>query len=102
MKKIKGTHLIKMSKLLSKTNLKQDIKNSRKENKEDAFCLTIDLLFSVLEMLGDQGLEDELWELLSELFEADAKEMELEELIKNFKELSKENNLTGFFTQLTQ
>ena len=53
-------------------------------------------------MLGDQGLEDELWELLSELFEADAKEMELEELIKNFKELSKENNLTGFFTQLTQ
>ena len=102
MKKIKGTHLIKMSKLLSKTNLKQDIKNSRKENKEDAFCLTVDLLFSVLEMLGDQGLEDELWELLSELFEADAKEMELEELIKNFKELSKENNLTGFFTQPTQ
>lgn len=102
MKKIKGTHLIKMSKLLSKTNLKQDIKNSRKENKEDAFCLTVDLLFSVLEMLGDQGLEAELWELLSELFEADAKEMELEELIKNFKELSKENNLTSFFTQLTQ
>lgn len=102
MKKIKGTHLIKMSKLLSKTNLKQDIKNSRKENKEDAFCLTVDLLFSFIEMLGDQGLEDELWELLSELFEADAKEMELEELIKNFKELSNGNNLTGFFTQLTQ
>ena len=44
MKKIKGTHLIKMSKLLSKTNLKQDIKNSRKENKEDAFCLTVEFI----------------------------------------------------------
>ena len=82
MKKLNLTHLVSVSRLLRKTNLKNQIKNLRKANtvtkemteeeKQDTFFnATLDLIFSLLDALAIDGNDQELYNLLDDIFEAD-------------------------------
>jgi len=64
----------------------------------------LEIMFTIFEMCGDSGVEKELYKMLDSIFEAEKsiENMELIDVVKNFKELAEENDLMLFFKQAGQ
>lgn len=102
MKKLNGKHLFLLAKIIRKSTIKEDISeifNSVSEENNDTVKEKIGVQFALAlaSTLGDDVVKDVTCELLNDVFEADILEMELNDIIKNMKQLSEENNLIDFF-----
>ena len=103
MKKLQAKHLFQLSKIIKAGNLKEELGNILEQNQKGEISterLGIEMFMSIISACGDDRVEQLIYKLLDDVFEADTKEMSLEALLCHFKQLAKENNLLGFFRQL--
>ncbi len=117
MRKLIFKDVMSVAQIMKKTNIKENIYNMLKSDelksaltqKEDAQvnkdALGVKVVFMFVEILGDNNVEQNIYDLLTDIFEEDAQNMELSKLTENINILAKENNLSNFLksaSQLTQ
>lgn len=110
MRKIQLRDVMTFSKILKKTNIKDELtvvfkkaKNTAKNKKveeSDLQQIGMDIIFLLLESAGDA--EDLIYKLLDDIFETEkinksVKEMNIDEVITYIMQLAKENDLVSFF-----
>ena len=103
MRKIQFQDTFVLARIIKKADVKDILiraNNSLKQdnvNKEDVF---LDVLFSVLSGAADEGVENEIYELLGGVAEKgtdEIKRLQIDELIDLVKKIAKENDLSNFF-----
>ncbi len=117
MRKLIFQDVISVAQIMRKTNTNEKIYNMLKSDelksalaqKEDAQvnkdALGFKVVFMFVEILGDNNVEQDIYDLLTDVFEEDAQNMELSKFAENINILAKENNLLNFLksaSQLTQ
>ncbi len=128
MRKLIFQDVISVAQIMRKTNIKENIYNmlksdelksalTQKENAQvnkdiqkqnnidTATALGVNMAVIFVEILGDNNVEQDIYNLLTDIFEEDAQSMELSKLTENINILAKENNLSNFLksaSQLTQ
>lgn len=83
--------------------LKPIIKKAN-SGKEDAENIGIDVILTVMECVSQHAAENAVYSFLAapfEMTEDEVKELPIPELIKNLKELAKENDLADFFSSVS-
>ena len=110
MRKIQFRDVMTLSKILKKTNMKDELAavfektkktaTNKKVKEADLQQIGMDIIFLLLESAGDA--EDLIYKLLDDIFETDklnrsVKEMDIDEVITYIMQLAKENNLSSFF-----
>lgn len=110
MRKIQLKDVMILSKILKKTNMKDELaavfekaKNTAKNKiveEADLQQIGMDIIFLLLESAGDA--EDLIYKLLDDIFETDkfnksVKEMNIDEVITYIMQLAKENDIAAFF-----
>lgn len=102
MKKLTGKHLFSMAKIIRTSNVKEELGELIAKNQAGELSterLGIEAFMIVINACGDDRVEQRIYELLDDIFEAKTADMSLEALAKNFVQLAKENNLANFFKQ---
>jgi len=100
MKKLTGKHVFAMAKIIKAANLKEELGEViAKAQKEEVSTeqVGIDALMTVISACGDDKVEQKVYDLLDDVFEAKTADMSLEAIAQNFKQLAQENNLMSFF-----
>ena len=94
-----------IGRILSKANLKEEIKKvivgKTITNEKDAEQLGFDLLFTILVNCSDETVETEIFQLLASLFECDieeARKMDPIETFKKIKEVADWKEWKAFFS----
>ena len=116
MKKLCTKDLFNAMRFVKKANIKDEIlpmfnkaEELVKQTKSDAEMSKLieeqgfELIYKIMEIVTDEGIEEEFYRLLSNPFEMDADtiaNMPLNEFFNCFVVLAKENNLKDFFTQV--
>lgn len=110
MRKIQFKDVMTLSKILKKTNMKDELVSvfekakktatNKKVKETDLQQIGMDIIFLLLESAGDA--EDLIYKLLDDIFETDklnksVKEMNIDEVITYIMQLAKENDLASFF-----
>ena len=100
MKKLTGKHLFSMAKIIRASNVKEELGELIAKNQTGELSterLGIEAFMVVINACGDDRVEQRIYDLLDDIFEAKTADMSLEALAKNFAQLAKENNLANFF-----
>ena len=100
MKKLTGKHIFAMAKIIKAANLKEELGEiiEKAQNGEmSTEKVGIEGFMAVVTACGDDKVEQRVYELLDDVFEAKTADMSLEAIAENFKQLAKENNLMSFF-----
>lgn len=103
MRKIQFQDTFRMARIIKKANLKKDfIEAAKAGSKKGASAkdIGIDVLFAIIDAATDEDLEKEIYEFLGGITELGAetiKQKSMSELIEQFKEIAKENDLKVFF-----
>lgn len=88
MRNLGNEDIFAIGRILSKANLKEEIKKVAIGNEKDVEAIGFDLLFTILVSCSDKAVENEIFEFLASVFEKDVAEvrrmdpMETFELIK--------------------
>ena len=106
MRKLLTGDLFAAMRIVKASNAKEALKPVLKQiNKDaDAEDVGIDVIMTLLECASDQKAEKAIYSFLSSPFEMEADDvanLPLNDLLQNMKELAKENDLAGFFSQLS-
>lgn len=120
MRKLIMKDLVSVAQIMTKANLKAkvndilkflEIKDNEKNNKDsksnneknknnntyNTTVMGVNCIIAVIEILGDSGVEQNIYDLLTDIFGEDAQNMELDKLIKNLGIIFKENDMSSFF-----
>lgn len=100
MKKLGLPHVFKMSRLIKKAKLKEalsDVIVEASNQETDKTKLGVDIAFKIAEACAEEGVEQQVYELLDDVTGKKVEEMALDEVINTVKEIAKENNLVSFF-----
>lgn len=100
MKKLTGKHVFAMAKIIKAANLKEELGEviAKAQSQEiSTEKVGIEGLMTVINACGDDKVEQRVYDLLDDVFEAKTADMSLETIAENFKKLAKENNLMSFF-----
>lgn len=100
MKKLTGKHVFAMAKIIKAANLKDELGEviaKAQEGEMSTEKAGIEGMMAVITACGDDNVENRVYELLDDVFEAKTADMSLEMIAVNFKQLAKENNLMSFF-----
>ena len=107
MRKLRTIDLFAAMRIMRNANLREELKPVIKmgaEGKVDVTDLGIEGVLYLIEATGSPKVEKAFYDFLAGPFECkaeDIEQMELTELFKNLKEFAEENDLTSFFTQLS-
>ncbi|WP_294352169.1 hypothetical protein [uncultured Clostridium sp.] len=120
MRKLQLRDTFSVARLIKKANLKEtlrdiikdpsvkkivdDEKNNKKNLDDKAEDIGINIIFSIIEKISDEGIEKDLYKLFASIFEITEKEVEEMsplEFLNNLKILAKENDLRSFLSQAT-
>ena len=100
MKKLTGKHVFAMAKIIKAANLKDELGEviaKAQTGEMSTEKVGIEGLMTVINACGDDKVEQRVYELLDDVFDAKVADMSLEAIAENFKQLAKENNLMSFF-----
>jgi hypothetical protein len=103
MRKLVFGDLFNAAKVIKQANLKSELTEFIKKGQEkdvDIEELGIEVIMTVVESCGNNGVDQAFYEFLSGPFEMKADEIKnlpLNELIDKFKQLVQENDLVAFF-----
>lgn len=100
MKKLTGKHIFQMAKIINVAHLKDELGEIILKAQEEGTSIEkvgIEGLMTVISACGDDKVEQRIYELLDDVFEAKFADMSLETINENFKKLARENNLMSFF-----
>lgn len=100
MKKLTGKHVFAMAKIIKAANLKEELGEviAKAQSQEiSTEKVGIEGLMTVINACGDDKVEQKVYDLLDDVFEAKTADMSLEMIGVNFKQLAQENNLMSFF-----
>lgn len=89
-----------MAKIIKAANLKEDLGEviaKAQTSEMSTEKVGIEGLMTVINACGDDKVEQKVYDLLDDVFEAKVADMSLEAITENFKQLAKENNLMSFF-----
>lgn len=106
MRKLVFKDAMRVARIIKKGNLKDQLSKIAEKTTEenvDVGKLGVEVIMTLLEACGDVGVENEIYSLLGDIFEAENVEnMSLETLTEKLKQLAKENNLESFFELASQ
>ncbi len=100
MKKLTGKHVFAMAKIIKAANLKEELGEviAKAQSQEiSTEKVGIEGLMTVINACSDDKVEQRVYDLLDDVFEAKTADMSLEVIAANFKQLATENNLMSFF-----
>lgn len=102
MRKLKTSDIPVLCRCVKRLGLKDEIKKIAEEsnNMQDAFGKGFDMLWNLFDIATEKEGEVYLYEFLSGPFEMTADEvrdLDMDVLIENIKQLIRENNLSAFF-----
>lgn len=100
MKKLGLPHVFKMSRLIKKAKLKEalsDVIVEASNPDADKTKIGVDIAFRVMDACCEEGVEQQLYDLLNDVTGKKIEEMALDEVMEAVKEIAKENNLLSFF-----
>lgn len=99
MKKLTGKHVFAMAKIIKAANLKEEIGEiiAKSQGEQNTEKIGIEGMMAVITACGNDKVEQRVYELLDDVFEAKTADMSLEAIALNFKQLAQENNLMSFF-----
>ena len=72
MRTLQNTDIFSLGRILSKANLKEEIKNIATDKNTTPESLGFDLLFTLFTKCSDKQVEEEIYEFLASIFEVDA------------------------------
>lgn len=99
MKKLTGKHVFGMAKIIKEANLKEELGEviaKAQSGEMSTEQVGIEGFMAVVTACGDAKVEQRVYELLDDVFEAKVADMSLEAIAQNFKQLAQENNLMSF------
>ncbi|PHV71912.1 hypothetical protein CS063_00070 [Sporanaerobium hydrogeniformans] len=100
MRKLTGKHVFAMAKIIKAANIKEELGEIIAKSQEEKMSVEkvgIEGLMTVINACGDDKVEQRVYDLLDDVFEAKTADMSLEAIAQNFKQLAQENNLMSFF-----
>lgn len=99
MKKLTGKHVFAMAKIIKAANLKEELGEiiAKSQGEQNIEKIGIEGMMAVITACGNDQVEQRVYELLDDVFEAKTADMSLEAIALNFKQLAQENNLMSFF-----
>lgn len=100
MKKLTGKHVFAMAKIIKAASLKEELGEIIAKSQEEGVKVEkvgIEAMMTIVSACGDDKVEQRVYELLDDVFEAKTADMSLEAIAENFKQLARENNLMSFF-----
>ena len=101
MRNLGNEDIFAIGRILSKANLKEEIKKVAIGNEKDVEALGFDLLFTILISCSDRAVEAEIYEFLSSIFEMEVEEVKKLDPIKTFemiKEVADWGKWKSFFS----
>lgn len=121
MRKLIMKDIITVAKIMKKADLKTKVndilkfvlpQSNTKDDKDDkdikndkTYNITVmgaNCIIAVIEILGDSCAEQDIYNLLTDIFEEDSQTMELDKLIKNLEILFEQNNILNFLKSASQ
>ena len=84
MRSLQNTDVFAFGRILSKANLKEEIKKVAIGNEKDVEMLGYDLLFTIFTSCSDKAVEAEIFEFLASIFEMDIEEVKKMDPIETF------------------
>ena len=89
MRTLQNTDIFAFGRILSKANLKDEIKKISVGNEKDVEAIGFDLLFTILTSCSDKAVEEEIFSFLASIFEMDIEEVKKLDPIETFEMMSK-------------
>ena len=101
MRKLQNSDIFAFGRILTKANLKEEIKKISIGNEKDVEAIGFDLLFTVFTNCSDKEAEEEIYSLLASLFEVeveDVKKMDPIETFEKIKQVADWEKWKSFFS----
>lgn len=89
MRTLQNTDIFAFGRILSKANLKDEIKKISVGNEKDVEAIGFDLLFTILTSCSDKAVEEEIFTFLASIFEMEVEEVKKLDPIETFEMMSK-------------
>ena len=89
MRNLQNTDIFAFGRILTKANLKDEIKKVTTGNEKDAEAIGFDLLFTILTNCSDKAVEEEIFSFLASLFEMEVEEVKKLDPIETFEMITK-------------
>jgi hypothetical protein len=89
MRTLQNTDIFAFGRILSKANLKDEIKKISVGNEKDVEAIGFDLLFTILTSCSDKAVEEEIFSFLASIFEMEVEEVKKLDPIETFEMMSK-------------
>lgn len=89
MRTLQNRDIFAFGRILSKANLKDEIKKISVGNDKDVEAIGFDLLFTILTSCSDKAVEQEIYTFLASIFEMEVEDVERLEPIETFEKMSK-------------
>lgn len=101
MKKLNGTHVFKVARIMKATKLGDKLAELYSGKKQDPTKLGIKVFMTVIESAGEEGVDRLVFNLLDELLEIqNSAEIDLDELIDLLKAYGEQNDVKGFLAKV--
>lgn len=101
MKKLNGTHVFKVARIIKKAKLGDKVAELYGGKKQDATKLGIKVFMTIVESAGEEGVDKEVFALLNELLEVEnSEEMDVFELLDLLKSYGEQNDVKGFLSKV--
>lgn len=89
MRNLQNPDIFAIGRILSKANLKEEIKKVAIGNDKDAESIGFDLLFTIFLNCSDKAVEEEIFSFLASIFEMDIEDVKKMEPMETFEMISK-------------
>ena len=89
MRNLQNTDIFAFGRILSKANLKDEIKKVSVNNEKDVEALGYDLLFTIFTSCSNKEAEEEIYNFLAPIFEMDVEEVKKLDPIETFEMIKK-------------
>ncbi len=88
MRKLQNSDIFAFGRILTKANLKEEIKKVSIGNEKDVEAIGFDLLFTVFTNCSDKAVEEEIYSFFASIFETDVEEVKKMDPIETFEKIS--------------
>ena len=88
MRKLQNSDIFAFGRILTKANLKEEIKKISIGNEKDVEAIGFDLLFTVFTNCSDKEVEEEIYSFFASLFEVDVEAIKEMDPIETFEKIS--------------
>lgn len=88
MRNLQNSDIFAFGRILTKANLKEEIKKVSIGNEKDVEAIGFDLLFTVFTNCSDKAVEEEIYSFFASIFETDVEEVKKMDPIETFEKIS--------------